>query len=152
MMKQFEIITHTTEETMRIAEKLAVLLHPGDVITLQGDLGAGKTTFTKGLGIGLGVTRTINSPTFTIVKEYMGELPLYHMDVYRLEESEEDIGFDEYFNGDGISVVEWPQFITAFLPEKRLDISLKTIEDDKRQMILAPKGHDFEKICEELIR
>ncbi|WP_182201539.1 tRNA (adenosine(37)-N6)-threonylcarbamoyltransferase complex ATPase subunit type 1 TsaE [Paraliobacillus salinarum] len=151
-MKQFEIITHTTEETMRIAEKLAVLLHPGDVITLQGDLGAGKTTFTKGLGIGLGVTRTINSPTFTIVKEYMGELPLYHMDVYRLEESEEDIGFDEYFNGDGISVVEWPQFITAFLPEKRLDISLKTIEDDKRQMILAPKGHDFEKICEELIR
>lgn len=152
MMKQFEIITHTTEETMRIAEKLAVLLHPGDVITLQGDLGAGKTTFTKGLGIGLGVTRTINSPTFTIVKEYMGELPLYHMDVYRLEDSEEDIGFDEYFYGDGISVVEWPQFITEFLPEKRLDISLKTIEEDKRQMILAPKGHDFEKICEELIR
>ncbi|MFB1052215.1 tRNA (adenosine(37)-N6)-threonylcarbamoyltransferase complex ATPase subunit type 1 TsaE [Paraliobacillus sp. JSM ZJ581] len=151
-MKPFKVITNTTEETIKIAEKLAVLLRPGDVVTLQGDLGAGKTTFTKGLGIGLGVTRTINSPTFTIVKEYMGELPLYHMDVYRLEESDEDIGFDEYFNGDGISVVEWPQFITAFLPDKRLDIELKTIEDNKRQMILYPNGHDFEKICKELIR
>ncbi|CQR47443.1 tRNA threonylcarbamoyladenosine biosynthesis protein TsaE [Paraliobacillus sp. PM-2] len=151
-MKQYEIKTHTTEETMRIAEKLAVLLRPGDVITLQGGLGAGKTTFTKGLGIGLGVKRTINSPTFTIVKEYMGELPLYHMDVYRLEESEEDIGFDEYFNGDGISVVEWPQFIKPFLPNVRLDIQLTIIKNEERKITLYPKGHYFEQICEELIR
>lgn len=152
MTKRFEIMTHTSEETTRLAEKLAILLRPGDVVTLEGDLGAGKTTFTKGIGAGLGVRRTINSPTYTIVKEYAGELPLYHMDVYRLENSEEDIGFDEYFNGNGISIVEWPQFIQAFLPEERLDIRLEVIDDRKRMITFYPKSANFQRLCEELLR
>lgn len=151
-MDDYQITVNTTEETMKLAEKLAMLLRPGDVVTLQGNLGTGKTTFTKGLGIGLGIKRTINSPTFTIVKEYMGEMPLYHMDVYRLEESEEDIGFDEYFSGDGISVVEWPQFITPFLPNERLDIHLQMLESNQRKIIFYPKGNEFERICKELLR
>ncbi|WP_226035516.1 tRNA (adenosine(37)-N6)-threonylcarbamoyltransferase complex ATPase subunit type 1 TsaE [Aquibacillus saliphilus] len=151
-MKTFEFTTYTSEETIRLAEKLALLLRPGDVITLSGGLGAGKTTFTKGIGSGLGVTRMINSPTFTIVKEYMGELPLYHMDVYRLENSDEDIGFDEYFNGNGISVVEWATFIKEFLPEERLDIDFQLKNEDERTITFYPKGDAFEKICEELER
>ncbi|MDL4841948.1 tRNA (adenosine(37)-N6)-threonylcarbamoyltransferase complex ATPase subunit type 1 TsaE [Aquibacillus rhizosphaerae] len=151
-MNKVEFITKTSEETKKVAERLATLLRPGDVITLEGDLGAGKTTFTKGLGFGLGVKRTINSPTFTIVKEYLGELPLYHMDVYRLEGSDEDIGFDEYFNGDGITVIEWASFIKEFLPTNRLDIVLRVKDENTRIISFYPKGNDFEKICEELAR
>src|SRR5699024_10014665 len=109
-MKEHQIKTYAVEETTRLGERLALLVKPGDVITLEGDLGAGKTAFTKGIARGLGVKRTVSSPTFTIIKEYKGELPFYHMDVYRLEHSDEDIGFAEYFNGDGVSVVEWAQF------------------------------------------
>ena len=99
--------TLSEEETKELASTLASFLKPNDVITLEGDLGAGKTTFTKGLALGLGVKRMVTSPTFVIVKEYEGTMPLYHMDVYRLENMEEDIGFKEYFNGEGVSVVEW---------------------------------------------
>ncbi|MRH44877.1 tRNA (adenosine(37)-N6)-threonylcarbamoyltransferase complex ATPase subunit type 1 TsaE [Aquibacillus halophilus] len=150
-MEKFEFTSCTTEETKRLAKKLSLLLKPGDVITLAGDLGAGKTTFTKGIGAGLGVTRTINSPTFTIVKEYMGELPLYHMDVYRLENSDEDIGFEEYFNGNGITVIEWAIFIKDFLPEHRLDIDIRRKDENTRIITFFPKGEAFEKICEELV-
>lgn len=152
MESKVEFTTQTTEETIRLAEELATLLRPGDVVTLEGDLGAGKTTFTKGIGSGLGVRRMINSPTFTIVKEYMGELPLYHMDVYRLEDSSEDIGFDEYFNGPGISVVEWASFIEEYLPDERLDIRLQMKDEHTRVITFYPRGTSFEKICEELAR
>ncbi|WP_077624178.1 tRNA (adenosine(37)-N6)-threonylcarbamoyltransferase complex ATPase subunit type 1 TsaE [Sediminibacillus massiliensis] len=151
-MESIVITTKTELETRKLAEKLALSLRPGDVLTLEGDLGAGKTTFTKGLGAGLGVRRTINSPTFTIVKEYQGEIPLYHMDVYRLEDSEEDIGFDEYFNGDGITVIEWAHFIADYLPEKRLDIEIRLIDEQEREITFSPKGHHFEAVCKELAR
>lgn len=151
-MEQKTFITKTELETKQLAQELAMLLKPGDVITLEGDLGAGKTTFAKGIGTGLGVKRTINSPTFTIVKEYEGELPLYHMDVYRLEESDEDIGFQEYFDGDGISVVEWASFIEEYLPEKRLDIIMKAKGEKEREIIFKPHGTYFEFICKELAR
>ncbi|MFC4389342.1 tRNA (adenosine(37)-N6)-threonylcarbamoyltransferase complex ATPase subunit type 1 TsaE [Gracilibacillus marinus] len=144
--------TQTEEDTKRLANKLALLVKPGDVLTLEGDLGAGKTTFTKGLGAGLGVRRTINSPTFTIVKEYQGEIPLYHMDVYRLENSEEDIGFDEYFQGDGITVVEWASFIEEYLPDERLDIEILRVDEHARKITFLPKGEHFEFICKELYR
>src|SRR5699024_12287107 len=101
-----QMTTPVAEEALRLAETLATFAQPGDVITLAGDLGAGKTTFVKGTARGLGVKRTVNSPTFTIIKEYKGKVPLYHMDVYRLEDSDEDIGISEYFNSEGISVVE----------------------------------------------
>lgn len=145
------IQTNSELETLRIAEKLALLVKPGDVITLEGDLGAGKTTFTKGLAKGLGIIRNISSPTFTIIKEYQGEIPLYHMDVYRLEHSEEDIGFEEYFNGDGVCVVEWAQFIEEYLPAERLDIRISYMDEQKRNIELAAEGAHFQWVVNELL-
>src|SRR5690625_4290245 len=101
-MHDYKLHSGSEEETIRIGEKLAILLRPGSDVTLSGQLGAGKTTLVKGIAAGLGVKQMVTSPTFTIIKEYEGELPLYHMDAYRLENSEEDIGFLEYFSGDGI--------------------------------------------------
>ena len=126
-------------ETIAIGEKLAMSLQGGELILLDGDLGAGKTTFTKGLAKGLGITRNIKSPTFTLIREYsMGRLPLYHMDVYRLEETGgADLGLEEYFNSSGVSVVEWSQFIQAELPSEYLLVQLKKDpdNDDKRTLI-----------------
>lgn len=144
--------THSTEDTMKIATKLASLLHPGDVITLEGDLGAGKTTFTKGIAKGLGVKRMVTSPTFTIVKEYEGTLPLYHMDVYRLEDSDEDIGFLEYFNGQGITVIEWAQFIEEYLPSERLDVVITYKNEHIRHLHFKPSGDHYEQIIKELMK
>lgn len=150
-MKHYKIETRSEDETIRLAEKLASLLKPGDVITLEGDLGAGKTTFTKGIARGLGVKRVVNSPTFTIVKEYTGELPLYHMDVYRLEDSDEDIGFSDYFDGDGISVVEWAQYIKDYLPGEYLNINISYIDEHKRLIKFQPKGVHFTYVASSLV-
>ncbi|MCG3421264.1 tRNA (adenosine(37)-N6)-threonylcarbamoyltransferase complex ATPase subunit type 1 TsaE [Oceanobacillus jordanicus] len=149
-METHQVKVHTELETRQVAAQLAVLLKPGDVVTLEGELGAGKTTFTKGLANGLGVKRHVSSPTFTIIKEYQGELPLYHMDVYRLENSEEDIGFDEYFNGDGICVVEWAQFINEFLPEERLEIEIQYAGEESRTIQFKAYGTHFEGILRDL--
>lgn len=150
-MKHYKIETRSEDETIRLAEKLASLLKPGDVITLEGDLGAGKTTFTKGIARGLGVKRVVNSPTFTIVKEYTGELPLYHMDVYRLEDSDEDIGFSDYFDGDGISVVEWAQYIKDYLPGEYLNINISYVDEHKRLIKFQPKGVHFTYVASSLV-
>jgi len=145
-----QIKSGSMEETIRLGERLAVLLKPGDVITLEGELGAGKTTFTKGIANGLGIKDTLSSPTFTIIKEYKGDLPLYHMDAYRLEHSEEDLGFEEYFNGDGISVVEWAQFIDEFLPNDRLDVKIEYLNKHNRIFTFSPSGLHFEAVAAEL--
>jgi len=149
-MKNYELITHSENETWIFANKLAECLQPGDVITLEGDLGAGKTTFTKGLAKGLGITRTVNSPTFTIIKEYQGRLPLYHMDVYRLDEGGEDLGFDEYFEGDGVTVVEWAHLIEEYLPNVRLMITIYHHGDTDRRIVVQPIGPHYIQLCEEL--
>src|SRR5690625_3096506 len=109
MMETVTIKSKSADETRQLGKQLAELAQPGTVITLTGELGAGKTVFAKGVAEGLQITERITSPTFTIVKEYDGTLPLYHMDVYRLEFTEEEIGLDEYFFSDGISVVEWAE-------------------------------------------
>ncbi|GGB41242.1 tRNA (adenosine(37)-N6)-threonylcarbamoyltransferase complex ATPase subunit type 1 TsaE [Virgibacillus dakarensis] len=150
-MSEHKAETHSEQETIRLAERLALLLKPGDVITLEGDLGAGKTTFTKGVARGLGVKRNVNSPTFTIIKEYQGELPLYHMDVYRLEDSDEDIGFSEYFNGEGISIVEWAAFIKEYLPDNRLNIKITYLDEHVRLLEFRPRGDHFASVVTELI-
>lgn len=148
---EFIFNSNSAEQTMSFAKTLAQKLDKGTVITLEGDLGAGKTTFTKGLAQGLGVTRTVNSPTFTIIKEYTdGKLPLYHMDVYRLEESDEDLGFDEYFHGAGISVVEWAKFIEDMLPAEILKININYVNDTDRKIILEPVGERYLDLCKEL--
>ena len=149
-MVQVSFTTHSTEQTMGLAQRLADKLVEGDVILLEGDLGAGKTTFTKGLAKGLHITRNVNSPTFTIIKEYEGRLPLYHMDVYRLEESDEDLGFDDYFYGNGVTVVEWAHLIKDYLPAERLEINIYHKGDDEREVVFTGNGKRYEKICEEL--
>jgi tRNA threonylcarbamoyladenosine biosynthesis protein TsaE len=149
-MNQYTFNTNDASQTSQFAERLAVLLQPGDVIALEGDLGAGKTTFTKGLAKGLEIKRTVNSPTFTIIKEYHGRLPLYHMDVYRVENAYEDLGFDEYFEGDGVTVVEWAHLIKEQLPAERLTIYLYHEEDDNRKIELVPVGKRYEQLCKEI--
>lgn len=149
-MGKNRIETNSEEQTKSLAEKIATLLKPGDVLTLEGDLGAGKTTFTKGIATGLGISRTLSSPTFTIVKEYEGTIPLYHMDVYRLEGSDEDIGFDEYFHGNGIAVVEWAQFIEDYLPLERLNITINYLDEESRIIEFEPIGEHFEKVVKEI--
>lgn len=149
-MDNFEWKADNAEETIGFAERIGLLLEAGDVITLEGDLGAGKTTFTKGIAKGLGIAKTVNSPTFTIIKEYQGKLPLYHMDVYRLKDSEEDLGFDEYFEGDGVTVVEWAHLIEDQLPVEFLQIQLFYDNTSGRKIVLSPKGSRYMQLCKEL--
>jgi tRNA threonylcarbamoyladenosine biosynthesis protein TsaE len=149
-MNQFEFKSNGTEETAQLAAKLAHQLKPGDVIALEGDLGAGKTTFTKGLAKGLDIKKTVNSPTFTIIKEYHGKLPLYHMDVYRVTDTLEDLGFDEYFEGDGVTVVEWAHLIEDQLPAERLTIYLYHEDGENRKMVFTPIGERYEQLCKEI--
>lgn len=149
-MNTYEIKSNSDEESQKIAAKLALLLTAGDVLTLEGELGSGKTTFTKGIAQGLGVKRMVTSPTFTIVKEYDGTLPLYHMDAYRLEHSEEDIGFSEYFSGDGLSVVEWAKFIEDYLPSERLNVKINHVNEKTRMIQFEPFGDYYVNIVRKL--
>ncbi|MDR7319200.1 tRNA (adenosine(37)-N6)-threonylcarbamoyltransferase complex ATPase subunit type 1 TsaE [Brevibacillus nitrificans] len=137
------------EETHRFAESLATLLQPGDFLALEGDLGVGKTTFTQGLGRGLGVKQVVNSPTFTIIKEYQGRLPFYHMDVYRVGDDVDSLGLDDYFFGEGVCVVEWASLIEEVLPADRLTVFLRTEGEDVRLIELVPQGGRYVKLCEE---
>lgn len=151
-MRMYEIIMNSVDDTERFALALANLLEAQDTITLEGDLGAGKTTFTKALAKGLGVKRTVNSPTFTIIKQYEGRLPFNHLDVYRLAESDEDLGWDELFYGDAVSVVEWAHLIEQDLPQNRLAIEIYRIGDNERRFVLIPSGERYEALCEELLK
>ncbi len=135
------------EETQRLGAALGALLVAGDVVLLLGELGAGKTAFTQGVGAGLGVAGTINSPTFTIVKEYAGRLPLYHFDLYRIEEPEElfALGFEEYFGGEGVAVVEWAERgedeeMGAAWPQSWLRVELRTTGAGERALALTAAG------------
>lgn len=132
------------EETQATAGRLAALLRPGDVLCLRGDLGAGKTTFTRGLVAGLGSPTLVSSPTFTLIHEYPGgRLPVYHADAYRLRGAEdaETTGLDEYLErNDGVIVIEWPERIEAALPAERLDITLEDAGDDARRIVFVAGG------------
>lgn len=140
------------DQTRKIGYKLGKLLQPGSVICLIGDLGAGKTTMTQSLAQALEVDDYITSPTFTIVNEYEGRMPLYHFDVYRIGSSDEmyDIGYDEYINSDGVCIIEWANLIEDILPEEYLYIELR-YKEMGREMILNPIGKTYEKIVKELI-
>ncbi len=148
---EYKIITKSNIETNELALKIGKELFMGALITLEGDLGAGKTTFTKGIGEALGVKRIINSPTFTIMKIYEGKLPLYHLDVYRLEGKNEELGFDEYFNGDGVCVVEWAHFIEQELPVNRLEIIIRNISETEREFNIHPIGLEYENLCKKVL-
>lgn len=150
-MKQLTL--NSREQTIELGTRLANFLQAGDVIVLNGDLGAGKTTFTKGIAKGLGISEIIKSPTFTIIREYQdGRLPLYHMDAYRLEEGgAEDLGLDEYFDGDGVSVVEWAQFAEDELPDSFLAITFRRTDDENSRILtFDPRGDHFVKMVDQL--
>lgn len=145
-----QIEIHSLEDTKKFAEKIANLCQGKHVIiTLDGDLGAGKTTWTKAFGKALGVKTTINSPTFTILKSYIqgnGE-PLHHIDAYRLEGASQDLGFEDCFD-EGITVIEWAQFIEDQLPEDRIQISFAEGIDENRTITLCAQGEVSSKILE----
>ena len=147
--------TNSPEETEKFANSLASILEPGDVICLDGDLGAGKTAFTRGVARSLGIREHITSPTFTIVNEYEGKMPLYHFDVYRIEDSSEmlEIGFDEYIDGNGICVIEWAKNIMDIIPPDHIDVTIKkdySKDDSYRQIILEPKGEKYKSLINSL--
>ena len=145
------MITFNNEKDMiDFGEKLSHLMFGGFILTLDGDLGAGKTTFTKGIGKGLGIKKVINSPTFTIVKVYHGDKTLYHFDAYRLEGENDELGFEEMFEDDGVCVVEWPEFIEDILPEERLKIRIIKNEDNTRSFDMSAVGEKYENVLKEL--
>ena len=145
-----QVITRNYEETIEYGFKIGKLLESGDCILLAGDLGAGKTTFTKGIGKALGITRVINSPTFTIVKEYHGKLDLYHLDLYRLDGLGNDFDLEEYFSKDGIIVCEWPDNVSEIIPDEYLLIEIFRREEDSRLFKLTPHGKRYEKLVGDL--
>jgi tRNA threonylcarbamoyladenosine biosynthesis protein TsaE len=131
------ITTHTAYQTMQLGMVFAAFMTPGTTLALEGDLGVGKTTFTKGLASGLGVEEAVTSPTFTIVKIYpSGRLPLYHVDAYRLEGNEDDIGLDELIQGNGVCVVEWPQYITELIPNDAISLKWDRVSDNVRTIYI----------------
>ena len=150
----YRITTYSEEETIELAQNIESEKFPNMVICLKGDLGTGKTVFTKGFAQALEVKEEVTSPTFTIIKEYTsGEMPLYHMDVYRLDGKVEDLGLEEYYNKKGITIIEWADMIEDYLPEKRLEIRIKSSDEDenKRTIIITPYGRKYEELCEAIL-
>ena len=137
------MITHSPGETRAFGERLARQLRAGDVLLLQGNLGAGKSELTRGIARGLGVTDTVTSPSFTILNVYEdGQVPLYHFDWYRLQSAEElyEMGMDEYLGGDGVAVVEWPSQCPEAIPEDCLEVAIEPLGDTDRRLTLTPRG------------
>ena len=131
-----QIRTHSPEETEAIGRKIAAKLLPGDIIAYYGDLGAGKTAFTRGLAAGLGVTEQVTSPTYTIVNEYRGKRKVCHFDMYRIDSEEAlwDIGWQDYLDSGALCVVEWSENIEGALPKETLRVSFETIDDETRRI------------------
>lgn len=144
------MITKKEEETIELGYRLGTLLKKGDFIALKGDLAGGKTTFTKGIGKALNVKSVVNSPTFTILKVHKGDITLYHIDAYRLENNEYDLGLDE-LKDEGIMVVEWPEYYETYLPKDYIEVSFKFINDDSREIIIKAIGDKYSKIVEEVL-
>lgn len=141
--------TESVEETLQIGEQLGKLLDKGNIVCLSGDLGAGKTSFAQGIAKGLGVKDYVTSPTYTIINEYEGRLPLYHFDVYRLNDVEEmhELGYEEYFFSDGVVVLEWADMVRDLIPGERLWITiLNTRGDNSREIIIEPTGGVYDNI------
>ena len=127
---EYKITTRDERETIQIAQNIESEKFENMIICLDGDLGSGKTVFTKGFAQALGIDENITSPTFSIIKEYnSGEIPLYHMDVYRLDGKIDGVGIEDYFNKNGIVIIEWADTIKNYLPAERLDIKIKVIGD-----------------------
>lgn len=133
---------NSVDEIIALGKKIGELAFPNMVITMNGDLGAGKTTMTKGIALGLGIDKIVNSPTFTIMKIYDGRLTLYHLDVYRINNSESDFELEEYFEMDGLCVIEWANQIKELLPDNYMNINISDLGDNKRLLEISVIGED----------
>lgn len=147
-----EYTARSEADTVRLAEQLAEWIQAGTVIALDGELGAGKTRFSQAFAKAMGVSEVVNSPTFTIIKEYMGEkYPFYHMDVYRISLGEaDDLGLDEYFYGEGVTLVEWASRIAPILPPDHLAIYIENPGDQERHFSITAYGHPYDSWCSKL--
>lgn len=146
MENEYKYTSHSEEDTMELAQNIESEKFPNMVICLKGELGSGKTVFVKGFASSLGIDENVTSPTFNLVKEYLnGEMPLYHMDVYRLEDGDDgSIGLADYFTKGGVTIIEWSDIIKDSLPEERLEIKFKVIDEETRVLTLIPYGSAYE--------
>lgn len=150
---KIELVVRNEEETCRLAKIISEYCFEGFLITLNGELGAGKTRFSKALGEFLGIKQNITSPTFNILKCYFdGDLPLYHIDAYRLEGMKQDLGFEEYIEGDGVCLIEWSSFIDYLLPEEYLNVDIYIIDENQRKFVIESKGDRYEQIVKEIVK
>ncbi|NTV54451.1 MAG: tRNA (adenosine(37)-N6)-threonylcarbamoyltransferase complex ATPase subunit type 1 TsaE [Syntrophaceae bacterium] len=145
-----KLISDSREQTLEVGRLIGAILERGDIVALIGELGSGKTCLTQGMAKGLGVEENVPvvSPTFTLINEYPGKIPLIHLDVYRLSGPRdlEDMGYEEYFEGGGIVVIEWAEKIRDILPAKTLFISMRYIDENTREMILEGPGEKIRKL------
>ena len=146
-MLKYKVISKSAEETRKLAAKIMLGLRPGDVVLLTGDLGAGKTTLVGGALEALGYKDHVISPSFNILKCYFEVNPnVFHIDAYRLEDQNIDIGLDEYIEGNGVTFIEWPKFIEPLIPNRHLEISLKRISDNEREIEITDPTSSYESI------
>ena len=143
-----EILTTSTEETLVVGEKLGARASPGDIVALYGDLGTGKTVLVKGMAKGLGVKREIVSPTYMLIREYEGRIPLYHFDLYRLDSlrSIQDLGYEEYLYGNGLAAIEWAEKLASLISPEHLRVELEDAGPECRKLRFIPRGARYERM------
>ncbi|MDO8586284.1 MAG: tRNA (adenosine(37)-N6)-threonylcarbamoyltransferase complex ATPase subunit type 1 TsaE [Armatimonadota bacterium] len=148
------IRTTNESETIALGERIGSMLRPGDIVALTGELGAGKTTLTKGIARGVGVEAEVASPTFTLIHEHKGRIPFYHVDLYRLESEDlvGDLGIEEYLYGKGVTVIEWSERMTSLLPNSALLVSIDVVDDAKRDIELSASAPRWTQVLQELAR
>ena len=149
-MNTYKITVHSEKETIELAQNIESEKFPNMVICLNGDLGSGKTVFAKGFAQAMAIN-DVTSPTFNIIKEYNGELPLYHMDVYRVENNVENLGLNEYFDKGGVSIIEWADMIEDYLPKERLEVEFKIVDENTRILLIRAYGEKYINICERVL-
>ena len=149
-MDEYKLTMHDEMDTIELAQNIESEKFANMVICLYGDLGSGKTVFAKAFAHAMGIDG-VTSSTFNIIKEYDGELPLYHMDVYRVDNNVESLGIEEYFDKGGVTIIEWADLIKDYLPEERLDIKFRVIDEDTRIIKLTPHGQKYEDIVNYVI-
>lgn len=149
-MEEYKITMRSENDTIALAENLESEKFPNMVICLYGDLGSGKTVFAKAFAHAMGIDG-VTSSTFNIIKEYNGELPLYHMDVYRVDDNMDNLGIEEYFEKGGVTIIEWADLIKDYLPEERLDIKFKVVDENTRILLIKAYGEEYVRACEDIL-
>lgn len=148
---EYKISIKNELEMIELAQNIESEKFKNMVICLNGELGSGKTVFTKAFADAMEVKESVTSPTFSIIKEYMGDMPLYHMDVYRLDGVTDGVGIEEYFNKDGVVIIEWADTIKDILPDNRLDIKITVTGENKRNLTINAIGKEYEELCEAVL-